>query len=147
MPTNPDHWLWRLTSQQWLAAAQHELDRGRDKLEQRRLCVTHLRRAAGMLLNSVLVAAHDAGDIDQETAQNQWGRSYLEHLSLLALADTPRWRLPSEVNELCRQLTEISPMPPAGLISLGREKTTPTRQALELVEKLFELAVVHLASS
>jgi hypothetical protein len=79
-----EHWLFRLSAEDWLAAAGHELELAANSERSRRKLLTHLRRGAGMALNAVLVAAHAAGELDESGAETIWGRSYIDHLRRLA---------------------------------------------------------------
>jgi HEPN domain-containing protein len=74
--TDPNHWLHRLSADEWLRAADHELARAEQALrgKQQRPGVAGARRAAGMAWNAVLVIAPD----------DAYGRSYMEHLQALA---------------------------------------------------------------
>lgn len=74
-PEDAGHWLYRLTAEQWLAAADNELRAAQQALsaKQQRAGVTYARRAAGMALNARLRLAPDAS----------YGRSYMEHLQAL----------------------------------------------------------------
>lgn len=74
-PADAGHWLYRLTAEQWLAAADNELRAAQQALsaKQQRAGVTYARRAAGMALNARLRLAPDAA----------YGRSYMEHLQAL----------------------------------------------------------------
>src|SRR5579862_6053298 len=74
--SDPDHWLHRLTADEWLRAADNELARAEQALahKQQRAGVTQARRAAGMAWNAVLALGPD----------ESYGRSYMEHLAALA---------------------------------------------------------------
>lgn len=74
---DPDHWLYRLTPDEWLAAAGNELIAAERALagKQQRAGVTQARRAAGMAWNAVLCHTGD---------ETGYGRSYMEHLQILA---------------------------------------------------------------
>jgi HEPN domain-containing protein len=74
---DPDHWLYRLTADEWLRAAEHELRRAERALtaKQRRAGVTGARRAAGMAVNGILVSS--------EEPDPNYGRSYMDHLTAL----------------------------------------------------------------
>jgi hypothetical protein len=74
-PASPQHWLHRLTAEQWLEAAANELRGAHEALlgKHQRTGVTHARRAAGMALNAILCLAPDEA----------YGRSYMEHLQAL----------------------------------------------------------------
>jgi len=73
---DPEHWLYRLTSDEWLSAAENELCSSRTAFlhKQQRPAVAHARRAAGMAWNAVLCLAPD----------ERYGRSYMEHLQALS---------------------------------------------------------------
>ena len=72
---DPAHWLYRLTAEQWLSAADNELKGAYQALagKQQRAGVTYARRAAGMALNARL----------RRTPDPAYGRSYMEHLQAL----------------------------------------------------------------
>jgi len=74
---DPDHWLYRLSAEQWLRAADNELQRARAALiaKQHRQGLAGARRAAGMAWNAVLVLATPLDD--------SYGRSYMDHLKRL----------------------------------------------------------------
>jgi hypothetical protein len=81
-PVDPDHWLLRLSSEDWMRAAVVEYDRGVEALSGRnaRQASVHALRAAGMGINAAL---RDAPD-------ERYGRSYAEHLTALAaVVDAP----------------------------------------------------------
>jgi HEPN domain-containing protein len=75
-PKDPDHWLFRLTPEEWLQAARHELSLAEHALHERaqRKGVANARRGAGMALNAVLIVEPNEG----------WGRSYMDHLRAVA---------------------------------------------------------------
>jgi HEPN domain-containing protein len=106
---DPTHWLHRLTSEEWLRAAENELGRARAALEhkQSRAGLTGARRAAGMAWNAVLAIAPDDG----------YGRSYMDHLK--ALGDDAS--VPDRVRESARALLR-APLQPE-LVTLGRGDT------------------------
>lgn len=72
---DPAHWLYRLTAEQWLSAAENELKGAYQALvgKQQRAGITYARRAAGMALNARL----------RRTPDPAYGRSYMEHLQAL----------------------------------------------------------------
>jgi HEPN domain-containing protein len=74
--SDPDHWLYRFTVEEWLRAATLELTRAEEALRQKhqRQGVAGARRAAGMAWNAVLATQLD----------EKYGRSYMEHLKALA---------------------------------------------------------------
>jgi HEPN domain-containing protein len=73
---DPDHWLYRLSAEEWLRAADKELRAAREALHRKlqRQGVAGARRAAGMAWNAVLVLALD----------ESYGRSYMDHLKALS---------------------------------------------------------------
>lgn len=135
------HWLWRFSATDWLAAAGTELEQGRARVESRRAAVTHARRAAGMALNGALVAMAARG-WPRARCEQIWGRSYIDHLRALAKAgEDAQLREPfdAEFCERCAALLAINVMPAAGhtgLVMLSRSKDDAGRSALELAEQL-----------
>lgn len=71
-------WLYRLSAEQWLAAAANELHNAEFafRAKQQRAAVTHARRAGGMALNAVLRLRAEPDP--------RYGRSYMDHLHALA---------------------------------------------------------------
>ena len=118
---DPTHWLYRLTVEEWLAAAETELQHCADTLRRRafRPGVTHARRAAGMAWNAVLITSPEA----------RFGRSYLEHVSALAKDD----HTPDEPRRAAQYLLDTPPAPPA-LITLGKPDLAPHAAARVLVD-------------
>jgi HEPN domain-containing protein len=106
---DPDHWLHRLTAEEWLRAAEGELVRAEAALlgKQQRAGVATARRAAGMAWNAVLVVAFD----------ERYGRSYMDHLK--ALCDDGA--VPAEVGAAARALVE-APLA-SDVVQLGRGDT------------------------
>lgn len=113
------HWLRRLDADAWLRAAETELTAGAAHVASRRTAVTHARRAAGMAANAVLR--------EMEDGETRWGRSYLEHLQALARDASP---LPTAVQAAARTLLQISPVAPAGLVTLSRGPHAAADEAL-----------------
>jgi hypothetical protein len=112
--SDPDHWLYRLSEAEWLAAAETELVHCEEALGRRavRPGVTHARRGAGMALNALLRRHEDP----------RYGRSYMEHVMALAGDD----QAPADVRAAAEDLRQISPLAPA-LLSIGK----PDLRALE----------------
>jgi HEPN domain-containing protein len=108
---DPTHWLYRLSPDDWLRAADNELGRAERALKDKhqRPGVAGARRAAGMALNGVLALA-DAVD-------ERYGRSYMEHLRALA-ADAV---VPKAVREAARDLID-APLD-TGLVLIGAGDT------------------------
>src|SRR3954447_10465897 len=90
--SDPNHWLHRLSPEEWLQAAENELLRARKALaiKQQRMAVAGVRRAAGMAWNAVLSIAPDEA----------YGRSYMDHLKALQEDAT----VPPSIREAARQL-------------------------------------------
>jgi HEPN domain-containing protein len=112
---DPDHWLHRLSAEEWLRAAENELHRAEQALahKQQRAGVAGARRAAGMAWNAVLTVALD----------EKYGRSYMEHLHALA-ADAS---VPEPAREAARCLL-AAPLA-AEVVVLGRGDTSLARAA------------------
>jgi hypothetical protein len=118
---DPAHWLHRLTSEEWLAAAATELTHAEAALVRRaaRPGVTHARRAAGMAWNAVLTVHPD----------ERSGRSYMEHV--VALAGDPA--APEEVRAAAQRLRDTAPAPPA-LVTLGKPDLGPAQAARTILD-------------
>ena len=136
---NPGHWLYRLTSEEWLAAAENELKLCAEALARRsvRPGITHARRTAGMAWNAVLATAPaDAPDA-------RYGRSYMEHVVALAEGTAAEGDdVPPDVRAAARVLQETQGSPPA-LITIGKPDVT----ALEAARVVLEHARARTASS
>jgi hypothetical protein len=126
---DPGHWLYRLTPDEWLAAAATELEHAAAALARRaaRPGVTHARRAAGMAWNAVLVLAPD----------ERCGRSYMEHVIALA-ADGGA---PGAVRAAAALLHDTPPLPPE-LITLGK----PDLRAIEAARSIVDFARERVAA-
>jgi hypothetical protein len=118
--TDLDHWLHRLTSEEWLRAAATELLRARRALggKLQRQGVAGARRAAGMAWNAVLVLAAD----------ESYGRSYMEHLRALA-GDRV---VPENVRAAAQALVDAELAPE--LVQLGPGDTRIADAAAAIVE-------------
>jgi hypothetical protein len=129
--TDPSHWLHRLTPDEWLAAAETEVELAAAALARRaaRPGVTHARRAAGMAWNAVLAAAPDG-----EALVARFGRSYMEHIEALVAATD----VPEEIRVAAALLLHTPPVPPT-LITLGK----PDLRALDAARAI----VRHAATS
>lgn len=119
-PRDPDHWLRRLSVEEWLAAADNELRLCAEALGRRafRPGVTLARRAAGMAWNAVLLLRPD----------ERFGRSYMEHLAALA-GDAGA---PDDVRAAARELRDTAPVAPT-LIALGAPTMAPLDAAKRVV--------------
>ena len=113
---DPEHWLYRFDTAEWLSAAHSELTRARAALEgkQHRAGVTQALRAAGMAWNAVLVATED---------EHGYGRSYRDHLVALAADEAT----PMTVRAAARSIVE-APLT-AQVVQLGRGDTTMAAMA------------------
>jgi hypothetical protein len=120
-PIQSDHWLYRLSSADWLAAAETELRHVEEALGRRaiRPAVTHARRAAGMAWNAVLVTAFD----------ERYGRSYMDHVNALANDDTA----PETVRQAAARLRDTPAVPPQ-LIQLGKADPAPLHAARIIID-------------
>ncbi|MES1172023.1 MAG: hypothetical protein ABUL77_02195 [Bacteroidota bacterium] len=116
------HWLYRLTSDEWLVAAETELRHCAETLGRRafRPGVTHARRAAGMAWNAVLVASFD----------ERFGRSYMEHVAALANDQG----VPDETRQAAQYLRDTPPAPPR-LVTLGKPDLGPLAAARIIVHQ------------
>lgn len=119
-PIQPDHWLYRLSVEDWLSAAETELGHAEAALLRRaaRPGVTHARRAVGMAWNAVLVI----------TADERYGRSYMEHVVALAADHS----LPDLVRAAAARLRDTPPTPPE-LVRLGKPDLSVLEAARALV--------------
>lgn len=119
---DPAHWLYRLTAEEWLAAADNELRLCGEALGRRafRPGVTLARRAAGMAWNAVLIA--------QPHELERAGRSYMEHLAALADDETA----PDDLRAAAGELRDTATAPPT-LIKLGGPNMAPLEAATRIV--------------
>lgn len=135
--TTASHWLWRLDAQQWLAAAQHEWMQAQARMHQRRSCVTHLRRAAGMGLNAVLVSAKDDPQIRQGfDPETHWGRSYMDHLQAAVQDPYPLREHMAGVIERLQKVSLHSPTP--ALVALRTGPSLAMTHALNDTQEILE---------
>ena len=118
---DPAHWLYRLTAEQWLSAADNELKAAYQALvgKQHRAGVTYARRAAGMALNARL----------RRTPDPAYGRSYMEHLQALRTDAAVGQELSDAASRLLAVPTTQQ------LVTLGpRGDTTPAELAGRIIE-------------
>jgi len=101
----PDHWLRKLTPDEWIRAAMTELRRAEAAYAggDGRGGSAGVKRAAGMALNAALIVEPD----------EKWGRSYVDHVK--ALAEDAR--VPQAVRDACRVVLEAKG-PSGGVVSL-----------------------------
>ncbi len=104
------HWLFKLSPAEWIRAALADVKRAEAAYRNNdpRGGLAGARRAAGMALNGALICEPD----------EQWGRSYVDHLR--ALAREPS--VPERVREACRELVDATLPGPAKLVALRTTK-------------------------
>jgi hypothetical protein len=107
---DPNHWLYKFSPDEWIRAALGELRRAEAayKGKNARAGLAGARRAAGMALNAVLIAAPD----------DRWGRTYVEHLLALQVDATA----PDVVRAASKLLMETHP-PGHDLVTLRSSKS------------------------
>jgi hypothetical protein len=120
-----ESWLHRLSSAEWLAAARGELSRAEQALigKQQRSGVAQARRAAGMAWNAALQQIVDA------TERARYGRSYMDHLKVLA-EDTA---VATAVRDAARSL--VSAPLEQTLVQLGAGNTQLARAAEIIIDE------------
>jgi hypothetical protein len=105
------HWLFRLAPEEWIAAALSELARAESAFGERNTAAAYacLKRAAGMALNGVLILR----------PRDEWGRSYVQHLTALAV-DTSA---PELVQQAAARLVALKPATgPIVMLRTGTEE-------------------------
>jgi HEPN domain-containing protein len=97
------HWLFKLSPDEWIRAAQGELHRAEESYAKKngRAGLAGARRAAGMALNGALIVLPN----------DAWGRSYMDHLLALKTDANPR------IAEAARTLID-TPLPGGELVAL-----------------------------
>lgn len=117
MPFTRDesHWLFKLSPDEWIAAAQNELSHAEKGYAARnsRAGLAGVKRAAGMALNGALIVEPNEA----------WGRSYVDHIIALAKDES----VPSAVREACKLIAET---PLSGQGSLVTLRTTKTEERI-----------------
>jgi hypothetical protein len=110
---DPEHWLFRLSPEEWIRAGLNELERAKSAFAARQTAgaLACLKRAAGMALNAALIQRPDA----------DWGRTYVEHLKAVAEAENT----PAPVRDAARLLVDAS-VPTGEVVSL-RTPSSDTR--------------------
>jgi hypothetical protein len=110
---DPNHWLFRLSPDEWIRAALGELRRAEEAFRMRnaRAGIAGCKRAAGMALNGALIVEPNEA----------WGRSYVEHVEALAADDAA----PESVRRASRLVVDAKP-PGGGLLTL-RTSTSDER--------------------
>ena len=100
------HWLFKLSPDEWIRAGQSDLRRAEEayRANNPRAGLASAKRAAGMALNGALIVEPD----------EQWGRSYVDHL----MAASRDARVPERVRAACRALTEPNSPSAERLITL-----------------------------
>ena len=125
MERDPDHWLYRLTADEWMAAARNELARASTALARadKRKGLFEARRAAGMALNALLCASPREG----------YGRSYMDHLTALA-ADRGA---PDDAREAAARLLEKPKGEAISLVGLRGLGATLDLAPIDDAERVF----------
>ncbi len=125
-----EHWLLRLSPDEWIQAAIGELERARTSLEGRNApaAIAGLKRAAGMAINGALIILPN----------ESWGRTYVEHLAALALDEAA----PEAVRRAARRLSELQ-APGGSMVSLRTKRED--RELLDAAETVMAhaYAIVH----
>jgi len=123
---DPEHWLFRLSAEEWLRAAQNELARAEEALAKKNLRggVVQARRAAGMAWNAVLIHLSSSS----ENLEAQYGRSYMEHLQAL----THDASVPESVQSAAQAL--VGAKLATEIVQLGRGDTALARAAELILE-------------
>jgi hypothetical protein len=123
---DPNHWLHRLTAEEWLRAGMRELSTAKESIARHatRPALASARRAAGMGWNAVLA-------LDPE-ADAKFGRSYADHLRALAegavLDTSDPTPIPAEVRAAAKRLMDDPAAGPQKVVTI----LTPKRDALLL---------------
>ena len=136
-----EHWLTRLSPDEWLRAADHELALCAEALQRRamRPGVTHARRAAGMAWNAVLASAirpanaRTGSGAEVNPAWERYGRSYMDHVKALADDAAAADQIPDGARAAAQVLRDTPPAPPT-LIAIGKPDLRPLEAARTLVE-------------
>ncbi len=130
------HWLHRLSADEWLRAGMRELSVAKDSVQRHatRPALASARRAAGMGWNAVLAL--------EETPDPKFGRSYADHLRALAdgapLDTSDTSPIPAEVRAAAKRLMDDPAAGPQKVVTI----LTPTRDA-----KLLDAAETILAEA
>jgi HEPN domain-containing protein len=123
-----DHWLYRLTPDEWLRAAENELQRAEQALsaKRQREGVATARRAAGMAWNAVLATGE--ATLAEAVGEGPYGRSYMEHLAALAKDAA----VPEGVRRAAAELV-AAPLNPV-VVQIGKGDARLAGAAREIVE-------------
>lgn len=141
------HWLFRLDAAEWIAAATRELELAQAESRSRRKVLTHLRRAGGMALNGVLVAAHTRESLTREEAESVWGRSYVDHLRCIGASASPAPEAPESVCKAARSLVELPLNDPERLVRLGGGHGPVVEAAMSQTRLMLEWAQAYTEAS
>jgi HEPN domain-containing protein len=127
---DPQHWLRRLSPEEWIRAALAELSRAQAAFAAHNAtaALASVKRAAGMALNGALIV---------QPAES-WGRTYAEHVK--ALCDDAL--VPPAVREAARRLEQARP--PSGPLVALRTKSDE-EQLLDAAQTVMAhaYAIVH----
>jgi HEPN domain-containing protein len=129
---DPNHWLHRMTPDEWIRAALGELARARQACERgdARGCAAGVKRAAGMALNAALIVE----------PQQAWGRTYVEHLQALAVEP----QVPEAVRSAAREVLEAG-VPSGGVVRLRTPRTqvAPVEAAHDVIAHAWAVVKKH----
>jgi hypothetical protein len=111
---DPEHWLYRLSPEEWVSAALTELERAEAAFSGNNVPGAYacLKRAAGMALNGALIVRPN----------EEWGRTYVQHVRAL----TDDASAPEAVRAAARRILEQKP----STGPIVRLRTTSHDQAL-----------------
>ncbi len=131
-----EHWLRKLSPDEWIRAAMGEMRRAEEAYARRsvRAGLAGARRAAGMALNGALIVAPDAS----------WGRTYIEHLLALRNAKDA----PAAVRAAATTLMEAAPL--AGQLVVLRSKDQDQRvveAAKDVIAHAYAVVARHEADA
>ena len=129
--SDPSHWLHRLSSAEWLAAANNELVRARHALQGKdhRGGVTQARRAAGMAWNAWMIR--------NGRSEDRYGRSYMDHLKTLCHDESVPDEIRAASTALCEAKMNVD------LVQLGPGSTALADSAAAILDFVAACAPAH----
>lgn len=100
------HWLFKLSPDEWIRAGLGEVRRAEEAYAHKnvRAGLAGAKRGAGMALNAALIVEPN----------EDWGRSYVDHVAALAREAA----VPERVREAAKILHEAQPPQAGGLVAL-----------------------------
>ncbi len=129
---DPNHWLYRFTSDEWLRAATNELTQSQQAFvgKSQREAVAHARRAAGMAVNALLWHRPDEA----------YGRSFMDHLVRLKSDES----VPPPIQQAAQALVAMPLV--AQLVQLGAKgdprQAEPAERILTWAQQIVATYVV-----